>query len=277
MTTISTSPNLANFLLWYAYTIYSLGRPFDVSPPPGGFINNDSTEYNAITGPEVALLPSYGIIQTGDYVNANIWIADYYAGANVPTDETDIASLKTSRTADETTLSGLSAGITLSSTLTGLSTATATAVTSSDSIIVAFGKLQAQVTNALNGLNTTITNISPSLVGTGATGTQVSATKRATIHLGMNESVTSSIGGAATAVINIKICATNNATEASWTNLFTFEEDQTVTLAIALQSIQVMKGAVSFEVPAGWYWKAESSGSGTNSESILSGQQIVYG
>lgn len=171
----------------------------------------------------------------------------------------------------------LTASTALAVVLTGLSTSTNSAITSSDSIVAALGKLQAQVTAVLTGLNTAITTITPSLVGSGATGTQVSATKRATIRLGLNESVTSSIGGAATAVINIKICATNSATEGSWTTLFTFEEDQTVTLAIALQSIQVMKGVVDFDLPAGYYWKAESSGSGTNSEGILTGQQTIYG
>lgn len=127
------------------------------------------------------------------------------------------------------------------------------------------------------GFTRTTTNITPSLVGTGATGTQAHATKPATVRLWLSESVTSSIGGPSVAAVNIKICATNNATEASWTTLGTFEEDQTVTLAIALQSIQVMKGMIEFDLPAGYYWKAESSGSGTNSESILGGQQTVYG
>lgn len=162
----------------------------------------------------------------------------------------------------------------LSATLTGLGAGSNAAIVSTDTILAALAKLQNQVTN---NFTRTTSVISPSLVGTGATGTQVSSTKNSTVRLWLNESVTSSIGGAATAVINVKICATNNATEASWTTLGAFEEDQTVTLAIALQSVQVMKGMIEFDLPAGWYWKAESSGSGTNSESIISGQQTIYG
>lgn len=167
--------------------------------------------------------------------------------------------------------------IVVGTALIGYVAGTPSAISASDTVMGALAKLQAQVSAALQGLNTVISNISPSLVGTGATGTQASASKRATLHVGFNESVTSNIGGAAVAAITAKICATNSATEGDWTTLFVFEEDQTVTLAIALQSIQVMKGAVSFEVPAGYFYKFESSGSGTNSEGILSGQQIVYG
>lgn len=165
----------------------------------------------------------------------------------------------------------------LTTSIAGLDTSTSSTITSSDTVLSAFGKLQAQVTNALNGLTRTTSSITPSLVGTGATGTQISSTKASSVHVWLSESVTSSIGGAAIAAINIKMCATNNATEASWTSLGVFEEDQTVTLAIALQSVQVMKGMITFDLPAGWWWKAESSGSGTNSEGILGGQQTIYG
>lgn len=189
-------------------------------------------------------------------------------------------------TPEQTKLAGIAAGATvytdtnakaaaLAASLSGLSTATNSAITSSDTVISALGKLQAQVSSFSNAQTFSI--ITPSLVGTGATGTQVSATKNSMIILNLNESVTSSIGGPSIAAINVKICATNNATEASWTTLFTFEEDQTITLAVALNSVQVMKGCGVFAVPAGYYWKAESSGSGTNSESIITGQQIIYG
>lgn len=169
---------------------------------------------------------------------------------NISTAQTDISGLKSSRTTDESNISSLQSSRTTD---------------------------EANITAALAGLNRTTSNISPALVGTGATGTQVHASKASTVRIWLNESVTSSIGGAATAIVNVKICATNNATEGSWTTLGTFEEDQTVTLALALQSVQVMKGMLEFDLPAGWYYKAESSGSGTNSESVLSGQQTIYG
>lgn len=123
----------------------------------------------------------------------------------------------------------------------------------------------------------TTSALSLSLVGTGATGTQISATKDSTIRCTVSTSTTSTIGGPSTSVVVLKICATNNATEGSWTTVATFESDQTITLAIALQSIQIVKGQLCADVPAGWYAKLVNSGTGTHAESFISGQQTTYG
>lgn len=116
-----------------------------------------------------------------------------------------------------------------------------------------------------------------SLVGTGATGTQIHATKDSTVRYNVSTSTTSSIGGPATSVVILKICATNSATEGDWTSVATAENDQTVTLAIALQSIQVVKEQLCSDVPGGWYVKLVNSGSGTHSESFITGQKTIYG
>lgn len=93
----------------------------------------------------------------------------------------------------------------------------------------------------------------------------------------VSTSTTSTIGGPSTSVVILKICATNNVTEGSWTSVGTFESDQTITLAIALQSIQIVKGQLCADVPAGWYCKLVNSGTGTHSEAFISGQQTIYG
>lgn len=116
-----------------------------------------------------------------------------------------------------------------------------------------------------------------SLAGTGATGAQIHATKDSTVRYNVSTSTTSTIGGPSTSIISLKICATNNATEGSWTTVATLENDQTITLAIALSSIQVMKGQLIADVPASWYVKLVNSGTGTHSESFISGQKTVYG
>lgn len=116
-----------------------------------------------------------------------------------------------------------------------------------------------------------------SLVGTGATGTQIHATKDSTVRYNVSTSTTSSIGGPATSVVILKICATNSSTEGDWTPVATAENDQTITLAIALQSIQVVKEQLCSDVPAGWYVKLVNSGSGTHSESFITGQKTIYG
>lgn len=137
----------------------------------------------------------------------------------------------------------------------------------------------AQILNRPSIPNTARTTsvLSLSLVGTGATGTQISSTKDSSISCCVSTSTTSTIGGPATSAVSIKICSTNNATEASWTTVATFESDQTITLAVILQSIQVVKGQLSTEVPAGWFVKLVSSGTGTHAEAFVSGQQTIYG
>ena len=118
---------------------------------------------------------------------------------------------------------------------------------------------------------------SMSLVGTGATGTQISATNAATVRFTVSTSTTSTIGGPATSVVVLKKCATNSVTEGDWTSVATFESDQTITLAIALQSIQVVKGQLTCDLDAGWYVKLVNSGTGTHSEAFVSGEKTIYG
>lgn len=119
--------------------------------------------------------------------------------------------------------------------------------------------------------------LSLSLVGSGATGTQIHATKDSSVKCTVSTSTTSTIGGPSTSLVALKICSTNNATEASWTTVATFESDQTITLAIVLQSIQIVKGQICADVPSGWYVKLVNSGTGTHAEAFVSGQQTIYG
>lgn len=123
----------------------------------------------------------------------------------------------------------------------------------------------------------TTSTLSLSLVGTGATGTQISSTKDSTVRLNVSTSTTSTIGGASTSLVALKICSTNSVTEGNWTTVTTLENDQTITLAVALQSIQVLKGQLCADVPTGWYVKLVNSGTGTHSEAFVSGQQTIYG
>lgn len=146
----------------------------------------------------------------------------------------------------------------------------ATVVSSSNG--VSFGSLAFS-----NSIVRTSSSLTLSLVGTGATGTQISASKDATVMCSVSTSTTSTIGGPATSVVMLKICATNNSTEGSWTTIGTIESDQTITLAVVLQSIQVVKGQICADVPASWFVKLVNSGSGTHSEAYLSGQQTLYG
>lgn len=123
----------------------------------------------------------------------------------------------------------------------------------------------------------TTSSLSLSLVGTGATGTQISSTKDSTIRCNVSTSTTSSIGGPSTSIVALKTCATNSATEGDWTTVAVLENDQTITLALALQSVQVVKGQLNADVPAGFYAKLVNSGTGTHAEAVVSCFKTLYG
>lgn len=123
----------------------------------------------------------------------------------------------------------------------------------------------------------TTSSESISLVGTGATGTQISSTKDSTVRFTVSTSTTSTIGGPATSTVTLKKCATNSATEGDWISVAVLESDQTITLAVALQSVQVVKGQLCADLPAGWFVKLVNLGTGTHSEAFVSGEKTIYG
>lgn len=123
----------------------------------------------------------------------------------------------------------------------------------------------------------TSSTLTLALVGTGATGTQISSTEPSFIACGVSTSTTSTIGGASTSLVTLKICATNSSTEGNWTSIAILENDQTISLALALQSTQIIKGQLCANIPAAWFAKLVNSGTGTHTEAFVSGQQTVFG
>lgn len=130
---------------------------------------------------------------------------------------------------------------------------------------------------AIPSTTRTVSTDTIALTGSGATGAIVHATKDSTVRYNVSTSTTSSIGGPSTSAVDLKICATNDPTEANWTTVATLENDQTITLAIVLNSIQVFKGQLIADVPAGWFRKLVASGSGTHAEVFVRGQKTIYG
>lgn len=114
-------------------------------------------------------------------------------------------------------------------------------------------------------------------VGAGATGTQIHATKPSSIALTVSTSATATIGGSSVSTVTLKICSTNNVTEGSWLNAGVQESSASYTLALALQGISGSKGQLYANIPAGWFVKLESSGSGTHTETYQFGWQTIYG
>lgn len=152
-------------------------------------------------------------------------------------------------------------------------------ITSSGAPVQSVNGLSGAVSLSIPSIARTTTSLSLSLVGTGATGTQISATKPSTVKVNVSLSATASIAGAATSNITLKKCATDSTTETDWVAALPTigEIGQSYALAIALQGIQTDKRQLSIEIPAGWYVKAENSGTGTHAESILGAEQTIYG
>lgn len=110
---------------------------------------------------------------------------------------------------------------------------------------------------------------------TGAVGTQVSTTRNAYVMLNGIVSTTANIGGASSGDIILEVAPTNSATAGDWTEWGRIGNSQTITLALALNSVQVTKGMAVAFVPAGYYVKARTAGSGTVSYTLTNAKQIL--
>lgn len=178
--------------------------------------------------------------------------------------------------------SALSGDVTASagSNITALSTTgvSANSYTAASITVDAKGRVTAASNNTIPSTARTTSTQSLSIVGTGATGTQLSASKDSSLRVTVSASTTSTIGGPSTSTIVLKTCATNSATEGDWGTIGTVANNQTITLAIALQSVQGITGQLEADIPAGWYIKLESSGTGTHAESVVgAAQKTIFG
>lgn len=108
-----------------------------------------------------------------------------------------------------------------------------------------------------------------------ANGVQVSATRDAEISYTVTTSSTATIGGASTATVVLEICATNSAVAADWTEVSKFSNGQTITLAVVLQSVQVVSSSLRGTLPAGWYRRLRQTLTGTASASVTTGQEVL--
>lgn len=110
---------------------------------------------------------------------------------------------------------------------------------------------------------------------TGAVGTQVSTTRDAYVMLNGSVSTTATIGGASAGDIILEVAPTNSATAGDWVEWGRIGNSQTISLALALNSVQLTKGTAVAFVPAGYYVKARTAGSGTVSYTLTSAKQIL--
>lgn len=118
--------------------------------------------------------------------------------------------------------------------------------------------------------------VSRSIVtGTGATGFQISESRNAIACYTAATTTTATIGGASSASVFLEVAPTNSATAGDWIGASRLVNSQTITLAIILQSVQGNNGQVCGYIPAGYYAKIRSAGSGTNAISYISGWELL--
>lgn len=114
------------------------------------------------------------------------------------------------------------------------------------------------------------------VTGTGATGFQPSATRNTFASYSLTIATTASIGGNASGTVVLEVAPTNSATAGDWVEIARFTNGQSISLAIALQSVQTLAGQVNGMIPAGYYAKLRSiNNSGTPTYSFNSGREIL--
>lgn len=150
-------------------------------------------------------------------------------------------------------------------------------ITSSGAPVQSVNGQTGAVTITLPSVARAISGLTLSLVGTGATGTQVSTTKPSSIRVTVSTSATASISGSAVSTVTLKSCATNSATETDWVTEAVSETSQSYSLAIALSGVTGMKEQLTADIPAAYYVKLVNTGSGTHSETFIAGRQTIYG
>lgn len=125
----------------------------------------------------------------------------------------------------------------------------------------------------LNSPSGSVSESTPTLTlqtSTGAVGTQLSASQAGWLTIEGSVSTTATIGGASAGDILVEVAPTNSATAGDWVQKGIIGNSQNITLAIVLNSVQVVKGATTVFVPAGYYAKVRSlTGSGSPTYSLI--------
>lgn len=113
------------------------------------------------------------------------------------------------------------------------------------------------------------------VTSTGAVGTQLSTTRDTFVSYSPNMITTANISGNVSDVIVLEICATNSVTASDWKEIARVTNGQALTLAITLQSVQTTAGVLAGILPAGYYRKIRAITSGTITNSMNSGQEVL--
>lgn len=123
-----------------------------------------------------------------------------------------------------------------------------------------------------------VNNVSHSFTAsTSGTGWQISTTRASIVHYTVTVSTTANIttlAGTAGGNIVLEIASTNSVTPSDWTTIGTAGNSQTITLALALNSVQATTQEVSGLAPASYFIRLRTiSTNGTPVFTYISGQE----
>jgi len=110
---------------------------------------------------------------------------------------------------------------------------------------------------------------------TGAGGVVLHATRDVQASYWVDTSITTSIGGTSSITILLEIADTNSAVGANWTTISKASNGNTITLALALQSVQPQTLNINAIIPAGKYVRIRYVTDGTASATYGGGQEVT--
>lgn len=202
---------------------------------------------------------------TQNIVNSLAATQGYVAAAT-----SSIQSLSTQEAADITLNTQINANLFGTST-----TMTAQAASTTNGLMTQTqsDKLDAMAANLPWSWGTTTRSITTS---TGSAGFQVSATRNSSDRYNVTVSTTATIGGSSGGYVALEVAPTNSATAGDWVEIGRCGQAQTITLAIALQSVQTVSCQLSADIPAGYYAKLRSvTSSGTPTYTFNSSSEVL--
>lgn len=254
-----TSSSLTSTLGNYALTSsVTSGLASKFNNPSGTTLQYLRGDGSVATFPTIPTIPSLvtvsvdGLMSASDKVKLN-----------------GIAPLATANSSDATLLARANhTGTQAVSTITGLATVATTGSYNDLSDKPSIPTVSVPVINNNPG-RTLITS-------TAATGFQVSSTKYSDVRYNVSTTTTATIGGPSSGDVVLETATTNSTTPSDWTIIDSSGNTQTITLAVVLNSVQVVKGTIGGVIPPGNYVRIRSvTNSGTPSFSYIRGQEVT--
>lgn len=258
-TALSQFSNDSAFITSSALSTYALTSSV-TSGLAGKFNSPSGTTSQYLRGDGLpATFPSIPASQVNSDWNASSGVAQILNKPTIPTGTVTSVVAGT----------GLSGG-TITTTGTVSLPNTGTAGTYSAVTTDAQGRVIAGTTRSFN--NSATKTLVTSTSGQG--GVVLDAARDVMANYSVSTSTTATIGGASSVTVYLEVAATNSVTPSDWTTIAKESNSQTITLAIALQSVQANILNFGAVIPAGQYVRIRYAVTGTTSCAYDSGQEV---